>query len=574
VTFYVVLALINIACFLPMYALNIREQPNPFAFLRDTEYFSKATLRLLYTRKRYTDPFRINFDFTFLMLIASYFETTSQWALGGLTLILVFGYVEILYSTIMLLIFRRAPSLTSDIALLKAGWSVAHRYRYLIVIATIALLAGLIVLAKAVVQYAYAFAPNGQPALLLMATFLIAPCLYHWRGALYSEFIWRVTYSPVLHLYRNIEFSRRTKGIVAKDGEYFDRLNPFKAIRFDRGPDIVLVCIESYGSIVFKDPAMRAAIADTAKAFNEQLHAHDYSIASNFTEAPIFAGGSWLSYSSLTYGTLFDDAYVYDSLFDNKSAFGSYESLFHILERNGYANNLLCPLGGVASRYVNWDSIDRCFRPQRIFDFDSLNYQGNAHSFFVPNDLYAAPDQYSLNYAYDSISNSGSSPFSLFFCTLNSHYPWTSNFDVVGDWRQLNDQSAPSAATGKHADARTAYIQSIKYQLEYILKFIIDNAGDDLLLIAFGDHQPPMITPESMGKHTPIHVIARHPDLIVEFLDNGFAPTLDISDLQVVPIKHQGFLSLLMRAMNVSHGQDPELRIDYRENGTPLVDAN
>ena len=570
-TYLALLALINIACFLPMYLLNIREQPNPFAFLHDNGYFSKATIRLLYARKRYTDPLRINFDFTFLALIVSFLPATPDWLQILLVAVLVYSFLAIQYATIMHLVFRRTPSLASDIVLLKAGWSVAYKNRLLIVLAALLTMVAVTAIATAATSALLNSAPRGNWLLLLGAAVLLLPCLYNWRLFLHSDFIWRVTYSPALHLYRNIQFGQRTRSILHKDAAYFTALNAYSDIEFRQRPNIVMVCIESYGSILFRDDDMAAIIREDVNAMQAGLNAHGYHVASTLSEPPIFAGGSWLSYTSLTYGTLFDDAYVFDALFGTDGPFGSYESLFHILERNGYENNLLCPLGGVASRYVDWDSIDRNFRPQRKYDFDSLNYQGDAHRFFVPNDLYAAPDQYSLNYAYESIKDKATAPFSLFFCTLNSHYPWPSDLQAVDNWRELNDLTGDVMDKQRRSDIRTDYVRAIRYQLDYLTRFLNDNAADDLLLIAFGDHQPPMITPESTGKHTPLHVISRDRSLVASFCEHGFTPSIDPVGGGAQPIRHQGFLSLLMHAMNATYGRDPGRAVEFQENGAILL---
>lgn len=570
-TFIGLLIAINIGCFLPMYLLNIREQPNPFAFLHDTGYLSKATLRLLYARKRYTDPFRINFDYTFIALIAAFLPSTPEWLEVLLTTVLVFGFFEILYTLIMHLVFRRTPSLASDIKLLQAGWSVAYRNRFLIVLATLVVVTAVSALAAVATSALLSNAPRGNWLLLVLAAFLLAPCLYHWRLFLHSDFIWRVTYSPLLHLYRNIQFDRSTREILRKDAAHFERLNAFGAVSLDRRPDIIVVCIESYGGMIYSDAALAADLAQDTTAMQATLAEHDYHIASSLSEAPIFAGGSWLSYTSLTYGTLFNDAYIYDALFSSDSDFGVYESLFHILERNGYSNNLLCPLGGVASRYVDWDSIDRNFRPQQKFDFEKLNYTGDTHRFFVPNDLYAAPDQYSLNYAYDSLKAAGAAPVSLFFCTLNSHYPWPSHLEAVDDWRQLNQKTGKQNRKPADSNIRGNYVRAIRYQLDYLTRFVADNADDDIVLIAFGDHQPPVITPEAMGRFTPLHVIARDKSLLDSFYDHGFSRSINPVDSGGTPIAHQGFLSLFMRALNRAYGRDPTLELDFRESGVDLL---
>ena len=572
--FFIALALVNIACFLPIYLLNVREQPNPFAFIIETGVFNRSFVRHLYARKNYTDPWRINFDFTFLILLAGYLPGIPAWALLILAIVLTLGILEILYSAIMHLVFRRAPSLLSDLSLIKAGWSVARRYRYLFVAAAFGLFAAILIGAHFVTKFLHGVAPEQKLFLPLLAALLLAPCLYHWRSFLYSEFIWRVTYSPLLHFVRNLEFSRRTRGLLKMDARYFDSLNRYKDVEFAERPNIIILCIESYGGIAFADPELHAGILPATVRFAERLADSRYAVASNLSEAPIFAGGSWLSYTSLTYGTLLDDANVYDGLFGSESEFWSYESLFHILERNGYSNNLLCPLGGISPRYVNWDAIDRIFRPQRKFDFDSINYSGDAHTFFVPNDLYAAPDQYSLNYAYNDLRQSLESPFSLFFCTLNSHFPWSSDLELAEDWRQLNHNDQRGRQSVAHQDSRTGYTHAIRYQLDNLSCFIADNADDDLLIIAFGDHQPPVIAPEAAGKLTPVHVISRRPELLQHFFRHGFTNSPDLFGARIESIRHEGLLSLLIGAMNAALGKDRSLDIDYRPAGARLLDAH
>ena len=572
--FFAALALVNIACFLPLYVLNFREQPNPFAFLGGSWRAAKPLLRLLYSRVRFTDPFRINFDFTFLVLIASTLRPLPGWAVAALGVVLWLSWIEIVYATVMQVIFKRAPSLASDLSLLRTGWTVAHNYRYLIATLLAALVLGMAALSIFAAQQLLAM-PSISPGIAIaIATALLLPCFYHWQSYRYSSFVWRVVYSSTLHLLRNLRFSRRTQEILTRDEEFFASRNAFSQVEFEHRPTIVLVCIESYGSIAFADDLAHPVLSDRANESLRKLADAGYQVASSFSEAPIFAGGSWLSFSSLTYGTRFDDAYVHDSLFSINSSFGAYESLFHILERNGYSNNLLCPLGGVSSRYVNWDSLDRCFRPERKFDFDSLDYNGATYDFFVQNDLYAAPDQYALNYAYDTIRSAEDKPFSLFYCTLNSHYPWNDGPTFAEDWRTLGTSAPEVPGDTGSKDINANYARSIRYQLDYVLDFAARHADDDLLLVVFGDHQPPFITPKSSGKHTPIHVLSRNPQLVEEFLECGFAPTWSLANASIDPIRHEGFLSLLMRAMNRAFGTNPALPVEYSPAGTALLREN
>lgn len=568
-TFILGLVLLNVGCFLLLYLLGSREEPNPFRFIRDTGIFSRAFVRHLYARKHYTDPWRINFDISFLLLVAAFFAPLPRWVAIVLGAVLAFGIIEILYTSIMQVIFRRAPSLASDLALLRTGWSVAHRYRYLFALAAVAALALIVTGAQVVVQYLLAIAPSGNAWLLVVAALLVPPCLHNWRRFHYPEFLWRVCYSPLLHFLRNIEFSRRTRKLLQQDAAHFRSLNRFTAVDLVEKPNIVILCIESYGGIVYTNPALHAAIQDRVAEAAARIGDAGFAVASTLSAAPIFAGGSWLSYTSFTYGTRIDDAYVYDGLFSADSHFAEYESLFHVLERNGYANNLLCPLGGVSSRYVNWDAINRVFRPQRKFEFDDIDYRGAAQTFFVPNDLYAAPDQYALNFAYDALRRDANAPVALFFCTLNSHYPWSSSLRAVDDWQSLNGTSSNAAAAGKRSSGE-AYASAIAYQLDYLSRFVASNADDNLLLIAFGDHQPPILASESDGTHTPVHVIARNPALVEHFTEHGFARAMDLAAAAHRPIQHEGFLSLLMGAMNRAYGTDSACPVEFVPSGAIL----
>ena len=77
--FYAVLALINVVCFLPLYLLNFRDSPNPFEFLFPSDKsVGLSGLRLMYARSEFTDPFRVNYDFTVLVLLVAAFDYGAQ----------------------------------------------------------------------------------------------------------------------------------------------------------------------------------------------------------------------------------------------------------------------------------------------------------------------------------------------------------------------------------------------------------------------------------------------------------------------------------------------------------------
>jgi hypothetical protein len=565
-----VLVLVNVACFLPLYLLNIRESPNPLEFMltNDTSIL-QSKLKYFYAKPGFTDPFKINFDFTFVILLIVALGLESRWWGWSATALLAFGFVEILYAALMHSVFKRPPTLAADLSLLRAGMKLAQRRLYVLFGAVLGLLAAIAAAAYQAVAGLLRLEPPDAHLALAAAVLLLPVCFYHWRQYAYSYYLARTVYSPLLHLVRNVEHGKRLDVVLAKDAAHFESRNHFKSVALAHRPNLVVICVESYGSIVYREPEYSAAIGELVGGHERRLREAGYSVASTHSAAPIFAGGSWLSYASFTYGIEFTEMQLFDALFAANSPFGAYESLFHVLKRNGYRNVLLCPLGGVDVRNVDWGQIDRCFQSDSDITFDSLGYRGPLVNYFGVVRLYSPLDQYSLNHAYEHALRDASGPFSLFFCTLNSHYPWEAVGEVVADWRSLDDASTPLHPCRGNAQER--YRTAIGYQLDYVLSFVRERAGDDTVFVVFGDHQPPMITEQRMGKDTPVHVIARNPQLIEVFLEHGFAACLDLTRADPQSMRHQGFLSLFLKGMQAAYGA-ADVSVDYRAQGVGLFD--
>jgi hypothetical protein len=568
-SFYFVLALVNIGCFMPLYLLNVRAAPNPVhGFLKADRSRRAWLLRVLYIRPGSTDPFRIHFDFTFFVLLATAFDATGPIAKLIATLLLAFGFLEILYTSTTQSIFRRAPALASDLSLLRNGIGLARRQVYWMapLFATVLLMVWL----ASAASVSALFDQDSPTALsaLTVAGILLPPCVYHCTRH-YVDYLWREVYSASVHLFLNVRFDALVKRLGDREVAFYQRLNDFQHVTFSTAPNVVVVCVESYGSIVFRDPRFGAGVGAQLRSHEAALVGKGYKIASTFSEAPLFAGGSWLSYASFAYGTSIPNGQLYDAFFSRPTNFGAYESLFHVLRRNGYENVLLCPLGGVDSRTVDWDTVDRCFHPQLRIGFDDLQYVGPTVNFFGVVRLHAALDQFALNFGYERALQCAQ-PFSLFFCTLNSHYPWHSPAQAVDDWRALN---TPARIHEQHRirSPIDRYNAAIRYQLDYTLRFAADRAADAPLIILFGDHQPPIITPEEMGKATPFHVLSRDQALIDVFLSHGFLPKLDLTAEHPRPIRHEGALSLIMKAMQAAYGTEPQLEVPYRAHGAQIL---
>ena len=549
------LAAINVACFLPHYLLNYRERPNPFEFLKPSHASDNRGIKLLYSKLPFSDPFRINFDVTVCVLVAGYLGWQGDVARVVLAGVLWFGFIEITYTSVMQAVFKRPPVLGSDLALITAGVTIV-RGRLTGIVAGLLLALGLLAWASFSVMGALLAAmPTGNVLLLIAAVALVPPCLYNLRRYPYQKVIYRTVYSPALHLARNLEVGRSYQRMINEDAEHFAAQNRFGGLTLRGAPNVVFVCIESYGSVVYSQPALRTRLAPAIERLDTQRKATGLHVASAMSEAPLFTGGSWLSYTTFTYGLRIDNLVLYDRLFAPDSAFAAYESVFHVLRRNGYRNHLLGPLGGVAAHDVDWDRIQRNFQADVMIDFDGLDYAGPTLPYMGLAHRFAPPDQYALNAAYERAS-AGDTPFSLFFLTLNSHYPFDAPAAKRDDWRTLNDANLQLEVDGTaDADTTSRYVAAMQYELDVVADFVAEHAADDTLFVVFGDHQPPFVATDDMGVATPVHILSRDAELVAQFVEGGYAEGLAPDTAKTT--RHEDFMPLFLNAMAHRYGHAP-----------------
>ncbi len=570
---YLGLALVSVFCFLPHYLLNFRERPNPFEFLSAFRFNHIRGVKPLYTKWPFSDPFRVNFDYTFLVLAAVFLGLDGTWVVILLALVLVASFLVVVYASIMHAIFKRPPGIRSDLSLLRTGMTLGREYLWALAAAMVLILCLISASAFLTTKWIMGAAPAGRMDLAVVALLLIAPCVYHWRSYGYPQFFFRTIYSPTLHVVRNLRHSEhyaRYQELVNRDSSYFKDLNPYRSLRLENPPNVVIIAIESYGSIVYRQQPMADAISPLLGELQARLADRGLHCASAYSRAPLFTGGSWLSYTTLTYGIKVDDVALYDLLFGQESGFSAYESLFHILQRNSFTNYLLAPLGGVDDHEVEWSVIERCFQSDVIIDVNGLEYSGPVLPYLALGERFSPPDEYSLNRGYEIARQTSEGPFSMFYLTLNSHFPYNSPVITAGDWRSLNCDDVKLVTTAdRAAGLRSRYQQAMQYQLRVIGEFIERNATDNTVFVVFGDHQPPQVATEDMGPDTQVHIISPDSRLNDVFLEHGFARSL-VLDNQASTIHHEGFLTLFLKAMGEAYGRQGGDVLPYFEQGIKL----
>lgn len=528
-------------------------------------------MKLLYAKPGFTDPFHIHVDLVAVAILCVIFDVEHRTAATALTLAFLLSAAEITYTAVMTLVFKRAPVFVSDWSLIKSGWVIWKHNRHWLILGLITLVSAYCLAGFALSVWTFSHRPPADTVLLAIMIMCLPPTFYNWQSYPYSQFHGRTFYSSILHALRNIMFGNRVKPLLTKDKEFFSRRNLYTSLELENAPDFVHICMESYGAIVHRHQEFRDKLSPVLQRFERTLSEKGIGCVSHYSTSPIFTGGSWLSYCSFMYGTRIDDVHLYDCLFRQNASFSAYESIFHVLKRNNYTNVLAAPMGGVDARDVSWDQIRRCFQADVIVDWETMDFQGKTLKFLDQTHRFCPPDQYSLNFSYEKAKREIDGSFSLFLCTLNSHIPWHSPVSVEADWSELNDPEYSYSSTDEDtADMTKRYLDAVVYQLGITLDFLSNTAHDSLIVVVFGDHQPPMIATEHDGRDTPVHVFCKDPALLECFKQNGFKDGLTLPQQTTEAMNHEGYMSILMNALQRVYGKTKSPEIQVMPQGTKL----
>jgi len=112
---------------------------------------------------------------------------------------------------------------------------------------------------------------------------------------------------------------------------------------------------------------------------------------------------------------------------------------------------------------------------------------------------------------------------------------------------------AERTSGGLSASLRANYERSVLYDLRVVEDFL-SRRNRDTLVILMGDHQPPLLPNQRDTFDVPLHVIARDPALLQEFLERGFSRGLVPPANLPAQVKHEGLFSLIVRALARADG--------------------
>lgn len=338
--------------------------------------------------------------------------------------------------------------------------------------------------------------------------------------------------------------------------------------RYDlqRKPDVYLIFVESYGSVLYKRTDWRKSYEALLGQLEQELAGGGWHVSTALSESPTWGGGSWMAYTSALFGMRIDSHPEYLSLLDAYQDV-AYPDLGRYLQSQGYYSLFVSSIGkelreSDLQQYLNFYGVDDWLTYSR------LDYQGPRYGWGP-----APPDQYVLWYTEQEVAATLDQPKFFFTITQNSHYPWVPQPELVDDWRTLNQPSEdPSAPLPDQIPAqakRRNYLNAIDYQLRFLTDFILNKGRDDAVYVLIGDHQPQQVSRREDGFETPVHIISRDAGFVEYFRQYGFVDGLNVKKIAPT-MRHEGFYSLFVRALLASYGQGYTVLPDYLPDGIVL----
>lgn len=304
-----------------------------------------------------------------------------------------------------------------------------------------------------------------------------------------------------------------------------------------RGADVMIVFAEAYGAITFDRPELARALAPRRRLLHDALAASGRQVVSARVRSPTFGGASWLAHAALLSGIDTHDPDDYSLLLTTQRP-----TLVSHFARNGY-------------RTVAWmPGLQRPWPEGAFYGFDRRADADGTGYAGLPFGYWRIPDQASiallqqqelgdadpLQAGVRPVSAAATAlpraPRFIVFPTLTTHAPFRPVPPYLADPQRLlaadaysaDDVATAMAAPVSWTDPTPAYIDAMRYQFDWLARWLRDDAPPGLLLIVIGDHQPVGgVTGRDASWDVPVHVISSDAALIARFEAAGFRRGLE-----------------------------------------------
>lgn len=326
--------------------------------------------------------------------------------------------------------------------------------------------------------------------------------------------------------------------------------------------DVFVVFVESYGAIAWQRADVAARLVESRAALAQAIERSGRAVVSAWVRSPTFGSGSWLAHASLLTGTEVRDGDGYARLLLRPRT-----TLTDVFRRDGYRVLALMP--GLKQAWPEGEY----FRFDAVYGADALDYRGPAFGWW------RIPDQYALA-GLDALEAARRvagprPPAFVFFPTISSHLPFRPTPPYQPDWSRL-DGATPYGPEAERAIAQApewtrlgpAYGDSLAYAQRTLAGYLERRAGEPLLMLMLGDHQPPAaVSGEGASHDVPVHVVGDRPEVLEALCALGFVPGLDPAGAPIGSMHELG--PLLVAALAAAPRSPPPAMHAARTGGGP-----
>jgi hypothetical protein len=287
------------------------------------------------------------------------------------------------------------------------------------------------------------------------------------------------------------------------------------------GADVLLAFVEAYGAVTYDKPAFAGALASSRDDLAEAARETGRDVVSAYVDSPTFGASSWLAHLSLLTGVEVRDQYAYVAVMSSAR-----DTLPKAFRRQGYRSVAVMP--GMRQAWPE----GAFYGFDAIHGRDGLAYDGPKFGWW------SIPDQFTLaKFDQLELSRSARRPVFAVFPTSTTHAPFGPVAPYQPDWSKLltTDPFEPAAvdralaATPDLTNLSPSYTTAMAYEFTTFAGYVRQHAGDNLVMILIGDHQPvAAVSGPGATREVPVHVVAR-PGVVMErlraagFVD-GMAP--------------------------------------------------
>lgn len=553
---------INFLVFIPSWLVGLFskiDHPQK-SFFDDTTYFIFKKLLFL----RFSDDcFRFILELqtlTFLLLLLHLEHTYFLKLMFVLLITLSFIYVT--YISVIIKIFKKEAMLINDINFAKTGIMV---FKKMIPIALVAVFLCVVIvvilsnyLSETLINSSLQIEQKWLLSIPLGLSIVLS--LISVKKVNYDIYHSCVSFSVFHHLFQNLKKCHTLKSSLKTLNKEFPYAYAEK-IKLKKRPNIIFIFLESYGSFVFSEPKHGEAFKKKMNSIHLSLRENGFKTVSTLSESPVSSGGSWLSHSSVLFGAKVRDIAAHEMIFSQTDYVSKLASLPKYLGSYSYKSTLTTTMS-YHKNEINWEKVNNAYPFDKMMLHDDFEYIGQKVNIY--GDTFTLPDEYTLNYAYDTHINK--SPFFLCVNAINSHHKFVSPIKVKDHWKDYN-KNGFQVTDGLKKNNLKNYFTAINYQLDYIHKFFLNNNLDDTITVLIGDHQPPFITPANIDKATPVHIISKNNDVINAFKEFNFTQGLTPTHQTQ---KHESLFSKLLYVLNRAYGDDKNLELPIFEDGIHL----